>query len=385
MFSVHRLWRVSILLTVFAIIVSLSAQSPPPVIAQQSSPPAFPKYEVIISYSVAFSPDGRIIAGGMWNLEFQRVSEIGSVGIQTGVDADVLLWDADTGKLLRTLKGHKNRVNSVAFSPDGKVVASAGSDGTIRLWDVQTGQLLCTLEGHKRGAQAIAFSPDGKTIASADSEKESNSLELSDKMVKLWDAQTGKFLQTLVGTKTRLTSIAFSPDGRILAIGGIKQSGLFAGHHGEGTVGHVTLWDLQKGKPLRDLEGNISPVFSVAFSPDGNMLLTGTKSIFEGEVRLWDVQTGKSLRTLPGHNRYVYVSSVAFSPDGKIVAVGGAGVSLLDTQTGQRLRWLNAGGSHGVAFSPDGKTLVSGDLDDTVKLSDVQTGKLLKTLKRSQQ
>jgi WD40 repeat protein len=123
---------------------------------------------IIPIWSVAFSPDGLIIAGG-------------------GEDHMVYLWDANTGQRLKTLSGHTNAITLVTFSPDGKTVASGSNDYTIHLWDVDKG--LCTkiLQGHTDRVSTVAFSPNGRTIASGS----------QDGAIKLWSAKTGRCLDTL--------------------------------------------------------------------------------------------------------------------------------------------------------------------------------------------
>ncbi|ORY57478.1 uncharacterized protein BCR38DRAFT_501826 [Pseudomassariella vexata] len=140
--------------------------------------------------SVAFSPDGRVVASGSY-------------------DDTVKLWAADTGALQQTLKGHGSRVRSVAFSPDGRLVASGLWDETVKLWAADTGALQQTLEGHVSRVTSVAFSPDGRLVASSS----------YDDTVKLWAADTGALQQTLEGHGSWVTSVAFSPDGRLVASG----------------------------------------------------------------------------------------------------------------------------------------------------------------------
>jgi WD40 repeat protein len=297
--------------------------------------------------SVAFSPDGRLLASG-------------------SSDATVKLWDVASGTLWRTLTGHDSNVLSVAFSPDGRLLASGSLDKTVKLWDVFSGTPKETLTGHHEIINCVTFSPDGKVLASGS----------GDKTIKLWDVTTGTLKQTLTGHALGVESVAFSPDGKLLASGSWDMT--------------IKLWDLTAGTLKQTLTGHTYAVGSVAFSPDGKVLASGTviPSIFDEilvvgfkpdrltserldrTVKLWDVPSGDLKQTLVGQDRGA--SSVAISPDGKLLASGGDddAVKVWDLATGTLKERLagHAAGVWSVAFSPDGKLLASGSQDETIKI-----------------
>ena len=233
-------------------------------------------------FSLAFSPDGKILAS-------------------SGEDQEIKLWDPATAKSVGTLKGHKGLVSRVAFSPDGKTLASGGKEQAIRLWDVKAGKETRTLDGHPGGISSLAFSPDGKVLASSG----------PDKTVKLWDVASGKESATLKEFGGPVTCVAFSPDDKTLATaGGTTDPAKI--------IGEVKLWDVRTSKSIADLKGHTGYVQCVAFSPDGKTLASGRP---DRTVKLWDVATGKNIDTYQAQDSHP-VLCVAFSPDGKTLAAG---------------------------------------------------------------
>ncbi|WP_433926972.1 pentapeptide repeat-containing protein [Sorangium cellulosum] len=280
--------------------------------------------------SIAFHPEGILIA-------------------TTHVDGTIRLWDSDTGQPLRRLQGHSSSVTSVVFSPDGATLASGSDDKTVRLWDVMSGDELRELQCYSGSVTSVAFSPDGSTLASGS----------DDETVRLWDVASGNELRRLQGHSSAVWSVAFSQDGATLASGSDDKT--------------VRLWDVASGNELRRLHGHSSVVWSVTFSPDGATLASGSD---DKTVRLWDVASGDELRRLQGHSSVVW--SVTFSPDGATLASGSDDetVRLWDVASGNELRRLQGHSSAvwSVAFSPDGATLASGSDDVTVRLWDVASG-----------
>lgn len=353
--------------------------------------------------SFVYTPDGNTIAtAGGWTDNF------------------VQLWDAQTGDHKTTLTGHTKRVNSVAYSSDGKIIASGGADGTVRLWEVTTGKqkvvlgrtswinflfpwlnppvnsvayspdgktvaaaswdhklrlcdtqttkLKATLIGHTGPVDAVVYSPDGKTIATGGG--------WNDHTVRLWDAVTGETKAILTGY-THINAVAYSPDGKTIAIGGKSRSNA------------LQLWDV----PTRKLkttytEHTDGTLSSIVYSPDGETL--AAVGLEDDTVRLWSSETGKHKATFKHTNarREYDISSVAYSPDGNTLAIVGGyykdhkgTVYLWHVQTRKR-KIIYEGPDYisSVAYSPDGRTIATGSWNGKIQVWHTVTGEELKTI-----
>jgi WD40 repeat protein len=288
--------------------------------------------------SIAFSPDGKFL-------------------VSAADDRTIRLWDVFTGKEIRAFIGHTSAVTYVSFAPDGNLIASASSDGTVRVWEVNSGrELLKLVYGYP--VKAVAFSPDSHFLAAA---CEFAGSECKSPGIELWNARTGEPVRQIAEPDKGVESLAFSPDGRLLASVGYQ--------------GPVHLWEVATGKGLRQFElKNPTHPPNLAFSPDGATLAIEDWSV----VHLLDVATFRELRTLDRSQGI----GVAFSPDGRMLAAAGADPLLViwDTQTWEvRRQGYHADvGSPQVAFSPNGRTLVEAyynvvRLLDTGSLRSVRT------------
>jgi WD40 repeat protein len=254
--------------------------------------------------------------------------------------------------------GGPDGVLSVALSSDGKMLAGCLGKA-IKLWDVATGKELATLKGHTSLVRSVAFSPDGKTLASGSGDFESPFAGHDPPgQIKLWDVATGRNIANLTGHAKLVFSVAYSPDGKTLASGSYDQT--------------IKLWDFASGKEKATLKGHDLSISPLAFSPDGKTLASGSEDY---TIKLWDLASGKEKATLKGHDKPV--RSLAFSPNGNALAEGSydSAVRLWDVKSGRSTATPFTGWQVlSVAFSPDGKMLASGNGDGTIKLWDVPAG-----------
>ncbi len=300
----------------------------------------------------------RLIAEAMALPGYARSSELVALHRQAGRRGQVV--GLSTAWHSRTFEGHAKQVNTVSFSPDGRLALSGGSDNTLRLWEVATGRCLRTFEGHVAvdlgnhfGVQSVSFSADGRLALSGG----------GDKTLRLWEVASGRCLRTLEGHTDWVHTVSFSPDGR-LALSGSSDC-------------TMRLWGVASGRCLRTFEGQIYQVFSVSFSLDGRLALSGGRET----LRLSEVATGRCLRTFEGHTDKV--NSVSLSPDGRLALSGSVDqtLRLWEVATGRCLRTFKGHTNSvvSVSFSPDGRMALSGSGDKTLRLWEVASGRCLRT------
>ncbi|NEP55127.1 MAG: WD40 repeat domain-containing protein, partial [Moorea sp. SIO3C2] len=232
---------------------------------------------------------------------------------------------------IKTLKGHREKINLVAITPDEKLVISASNDHTLKVWDLDSGTELFTLIGHTNRVNSVAIMPDGQQALSAS----------SDGTLKIWDLKQGKLLQDLdsVGIPTDktlswpgnlnegITAAAVTPDGTkaICALSEEKT---------------LKIWDIERNRELHIIKGNTDWTNAIAVTPDGKRAISAADS-FEKTLKVWDLESGQELFTLSGHKAAIW--SVAVTPDGKkaISASDDKNLKVWDLENGEALYTLS--------------------------------------------
>ena len=286
-------------------------------------------------FSLAFSPNGEQLASG-------------------GADSTVRIWNVKKASNDVTLKDHRDLVYTLAFSPNGKLLISGSWDKTIRIWDTVNWRTKGSAFSKDNGSVVyLAINPDGKTFACVTCGPSWD--------IALWTTDPIHQTATFKGHNNIVQSLAFSSDGRLLASVSIDRT--------------VILWDIKTTKPLFICKGHKNFVECVSFSPDGKQFATGDA---DGVVNIWEVSSGKRVATLSGHSDGV--NCVLFSPCGQYIFVGyGEGyptpgyLMIWSTKTFSKLLKIlchNDGIIRCLSVSPNRKFLATGSEDHTIRLWD---------------
>ena len=312
-------------------------------------------------------------------------------------------------ELLRTLEGHEGAVLSIDITPDGKTIASGSDDGKVNLWSFQDGALLRTLKARDQSMISSMMSTQINVAFGSDSRK----LISVDLGTKIWDAHNGKLLRVLEkygvwSNKGGSMSLSIAKDSNIFITGGLMGEFKMWDLHNEkllselGDYGvhgrlnivalspkgdaaasvnwgaNIKLWDINSGRLLHIIDANVNSIMSAVFSPNSEELATIG---IDGEVKVWNVQTGKLSQSLKERayarsnsdtQRHKRTMALAYSPDGSILASGGydGTIRLWDLQQGKLLVSFRGHRNTvaSIAFTPDGRNLISGSYDETLKV-----------------
>ncbi len=329
-----------------------------------AKPPSEPEQEAVLPKSALIKPYSQ-----SWKCVHtltQHRSSVLSVAISpdgetlasgSGVnDQTIKIWSLNTGKLLRALPGHSSGIMLVAFFPDVRALTSVSSDKTIKIWNLDTGRLRHTFADTEDSGSlwSAITNNDGQTLATAN----------YGGRIKLWNLNTGGVFRTIVNEERysddfsleqNVFSVAISPNGQLIA-GGTSD-------------GKVKGWYLDDAELFCIINNAHSePVDTIAFSPDGNIVASSDRQ--EGIIKVWYLITAELLHILTGHSSSV--NAVAFSPDGQTLASASADqtIKLWNLNTGVLIQTLcgHTGSVLSLTFSPDSQTLVSGSLDNSIKI-----------------
>ncbi|HUQ34692.1 MAG TPA: protein kinase [Pyrinomonadaceae bacterium] len=256
----------------------------------------------------------------------------------------------------------ESEVWNLAFSPNSRKMAAACADGFVRIYEVPSGKLLTTTSVREKNVWRVKFSPDGRFLATASGDSKSTS-------AKIWNAQTGAEILSLVGHSARVRAISFSPDGKLIATGSRDKT--------------VRIWDAENGRELKrfsvEPSQSLPEINDLSFTPDGTRLIAANTY----SARMWEVSSGK---VISDFKEAQFALTVAVSPDGKRFALGRINftIEIFDTETGKPLLEIarHEAKINDLAFSPDGKFIASASSDRTVRFFDADTGietQILKT------
>eukprot|EP00795_Rhopilema_esculentum_P010529 gene10529-19256_t len=277
-----------------------------------------------------FSPNGEMLATSSWS------------GL-------CKLWSVPDGKLIRTLRGHNERVGAIIFHPRATLdldtsapcMVSCGSDGSVLLWNLESDTPIANIEGHEERVSRVAFHPSGRFLGTA----------CFDRSWRLWDLEQQKEILHQEGHSRECFDIKFQVDGSLAASCGFDARGM--------------LWDLRTGRCILGLDGHLKKVLSIDFSPNGYQLVSGSE---DQKAMVWDLRQQKTIYTIPAHTNLVshvlfndtFIATCSYDNSAKIWSH--PGWTPLRTLLGHEQKVTS------VDASPDGKYLATTSFDRTFKL-----------------
>ncbi|TDC59364.1 WD40 repeat domain-containing protein [Micromonospora sp. KC207] len=274
--------------------------------------------------SIAWSPDGRLIATG-------------------SRDRSARVWDPDSGRTIAEFTGHDAMVEAIAWAPDSHRVASGARDRTVKLWRVGADELPPTLYGAGDMIRGVAWSPDGGYVAAG----------AQDHRIHVWRTDTGEQIATLRGHTGDVYGLSWSPEGALLASASHDRTAI--------------VWDLTSGQQQTVLRGHTDFIEGLAWCPEGQRLATASG---DQTIRIWDVADGRQLLLIRGHTDFVW--DVSWSPDGRSLASASSDrtVRIWDVSDAREIAALRGHEDvvWGVAWSPDGTALASASSDHTARV-----------------
>jgi len=330
-----------------------------------------------------------------------------------GAEKTIEVWDYISGNLIRTINASEYG-NSILISPDGKYIISSSRGNSIKVWDFESEELIHRLSGYclypvdissdgkyivsgsdskriyiwdlNNGERLIKIPTNGKEISSIKLSPDNNYIicGLKNRTIQIWDILMKKVVFSPERQKYRVLSIAASPNGKFLFAS-------LANRFASPINNSIKVWEFETGKLIYSINNYCGKVFSIAISPDGKFFITGS---YDWNVRVWDLKTGKLLRKFLGHKDII--TSVAFSPNGKYIASSSYDrtVNVWDFYTGNLIRVFGKRvpeeeitqsrilerldqSWHCVDFSKDGKYIACGSSDNSVRVWEFETGKLI--------
>lgn len=283
----------------------------------------------LFATTVDFSPDGRLLVGGM--------------------DGDVYIWDADAGEAVDFIEMFPQNLTALTVSGDGMRIAAGDGDGALRIFDLSKGNEVAAFQGHEARVQAVRFSPDDRLLASCG----------NDGTVRLWSSSDGSEMDVLPGhPSSRVADLAFLSEGSRLLTGGLD--------------GNLRLWDVTGGKVLETLRAHEHSVNCLAIDDEGHFI----SGSMDGTVRSWETASDRSPVARNGHD--ALIKAVCLSSSGQKIASGGAdgSIRVWDALAGTELMQIDEhlSGVGSLCFAPDERALIVGDNAGTITVYDVETG-----------